>query len=89
MRRHPYPRGLAPTVPGDQWISQKDAASRLDMSIWRIGFVIANDHLEMVENVEREPGVSVKSLHRELLWREAARTRDKARRLMGDILNWF
>jgi hypothetical protein len=70
-------------------VDQADAASELGVGLWRIGVLIANDHLQAVETGDRRMGVSRASLDSEATWRRGAGLGGRVRRLGRDTINWF
>ena len=72
-----------------EWVSQYDAAKELGLSMFRLSFVLANDHLDSVENSKNEQGVTRKSLVVEKQWRQNASLFKKFIRILSDIINWI
>lgn len=76
-------------VEDTEWVSQYDAAKELNLSMFRLAFVLANDHLDPVENPKKEQGVTRKSLAVEKQWRKDASLFKKFARILSDIINWI
>jgi len=85
-----YPEGMAVELEPPLWVSQYDAAGVLGVNIFRIGYLIAHDHLDPAETASREMGVTRASLDEELRWwREASRLRRWLLRPLRDSVNSF
>lgn len=76
-------------VDDSEWASQYDAAKELKLGMFRLSFVLANDHLDSVENSKKEQGVTRKSIAAEKQWRKDASFFKKFVRTLSDIINWI
>ena len=81
--------GTIVQVQGSDWMSQFDAAEALNVSVFRIGHLIANRHLVPAENEQGEAGVTRESVDRESAWRSTASGVRRAIRLLRDMVNWL
>jgi len=57
-----------PQLEAPAWVSQREAARELNVAVLRIGLLIANEHLEAAEDLERNMGVTRISLDAERRW---------------------
>jgi hypothetical protein len=70
---YPEPlRSHTPTVDGEQWMSQFQAADALGVSMMRVGLLIQSGQLEPVHNPAGQAGVSTTSVKREQQRRHGA-----------------
>jgi hypothetical protein len=76
-------------VSQDQWVSQAEAAERLHVHIFRIGWAIACETLDAAENPAGEAGVTVASVDREMQWRTNASWTAKVRRGIRNAIRWL
>ena len=74
-------------VSDDEWMSQNQAAGQLEVSIFRVGLLIAKNDLQPCENESGVAGVTVASVNREVEWRAKATILDKFKRSFGYVLN--
>lgn len=81
-------RSLVEVVEDAEWVSQFDAADHLGVGVFRIGSLIANDHLVPAENPNGLAGVTRTSVEVEREWRASASLLQRLRRLVSDALNW-
>lgn len=88
-RRYPEPLLRVPQVPDDTWLSQPEAARQLGIVLFRVGVLIACDHLAPAENSAGRAGVTITSVEAEKTWRDSATRRAKALRLLKDSLSFF
>lgn len=65
-------RGRVAQVSDVDWVSQFDAAERLDLSMWAIGQFIATGRLTPEENPAGQAGVTRASIDAEASWRRSA-----------------
>ncbi|MFI6893947.1 DNA-binding protein [Streptomyces sp. NPDC050256] len=88
---HRYPKLLmrVPQVPDDAWLSQPEAARQLGIVLFRIGVLIACDHLAPAEDSAGRAGVTITSVEAEKAWRDSATRRAKALRLLKDTIRFF
>ena len=84
-----YPKGYAVLLKQPAWVDQADAARELGVSMWRIGVLIANDHLQTAETSDLRMGVSRASLDAEAAWRAGAGIGGRVSRLGRDAINWI
>ena len=77
------------TVPQDQWMSQADAAQRLNVNIFRIGWALACENLDPAESPSGGAGVTVASVDRELHWRANATWGARLRRGIRSTVRWL
>ena len=68
VRRH-LENSNVPQLESPAWVSQREAARELNVAVLRIGLLIANEHLEAAEDLERNMGVTRISLDAERRWR--------------------
>lgn len=88
--RQGYPdRVNAPVVSGAEWVSQFEAGRELGVSLFRVGMLIGNRHLDPAENSDGVAGVTRVSLDRELEWRRRSGLIRRAGRTMGDLIWWI
>ncbi len=87
--RSRYPRGYALTVPDAEFVSQWDAAAQLGISVGRVDWRVACEHLEPAEDAARTMGVTRASLEREVEWQRRATRWSKVRRVIGNTLRWI
>ncbi|WP_326662606.1 DNA-binding protein [Streptomyces sp. NBC_00385] len=88
-RRYPKLLLRVPRVPDDALLSQPEAARQLGIALFRIGVLIACDHLVPAETSAGKAGVTIISVEAERTWRESATRRAKARRLLKDTIGFF
>ncbi|MFE9859886.1 DNA-binding protein [Streptomyces sp. NPDC005780] len=88
-RRYPKLLLRVPQVPDDTWLSQPEAARQLGIALFRIGVLIACDHLAPAENSAGRAGVTITSVEAEKTWRGSATRRAKALRLLKDSIRFF
>ena len=95
MSKRGYPKVMdnwsnAPTPAStpDQWASQPEAAAQLNVSLARIGLIIANGHLQPATSPTGEAGVTATSLASELQWRREATFLAKVLRTVRDTIHW-
>ena len=85
-RSREYPR-VAVTVfrapNNDRLMSQYDAARELGISVYRVGWLVACEHLTGVGYE-----VTTESVHAELAWRQSASIASKCGRLLRDIVSF-
>ena len=96
MTKRGYPKVMdnwsnAPTSVSTphQWASQPEAAAQLNVSLARIGLIIANGHLQPATSPTGEAGVTATSLATELQWRRNATLGQKTFRIIRDTFHWF
>ena len=70
-------------------MSQREAARELNVAVLRIGLLIANEHLEAAEDLERNMGVTRISLDAERRWRQETPLAVRLLRPLRDSVNWF
>lgn len=78
-----------PQVGSPAWVSQREAARRLNVSVLRVGLLIANEHLEPAEDGERNMGVTLISLAAERRWRRETPLALRLLRPFRDAVNWL
>lgn len=88
-RRYPKRLLRVPQVPDAAWLSQPEAARQLGIALFRIGVLIACDHLAPAENSTGRAGVTIISVEAEKTWRDNATRRAKALRLLKDAIGFF
>lgn len=76
-------------VTQDQWMSQAEAAARLNVSVFRVGWAIANGNLVPADSPAGEAGVTVESVDDEIRWRANATWAAKLSRRIRRTLRWF
>jgi hypothetical protein len=76
-------------VSQDQWMSQVEAAERLNVNIFRVGWAIACENLDPADSPEGEAGVTVASVDREVEWRANATWTARVRRAIRSTVRWF
>jgi hypothetical protein len=80
--------GIRP-VAADEWVSVTDAARMLGTPPHRVENLIANGHLEAAVRPSDGLGTTCASVEREIAWRRASSWWRKARRAVGDAMNWI
>lgn len=88
MRHWKSARQPVVTTP-DEWISQAEAAERLNVSVFRVGWAIACENLDPADSPAGEAGVTVASVDRELRWRANATWAAKVRRGIRSSARWL
>lgn len=92
-----FPWGYAVEVAEADWLSQPDAAEALNVSLWTIAILIANDRLEAAETTAQQwgaprrpmPGVTRSSVEREWEWRRSASFWRRLTRWLRYVFNSF
>ncbi len=83
-----YPGRLGRSVPvvaDDAWVSQFDAADRLDVGVGRIGLVLQGRRLDPVHDQRGRAGVDRESVDRESARRADASALRRAWLLLADV----
>lgn len=92
-----YPQGYAVQVEPGAWVSQWEAAQILGVGILRIGWLVANGHLEPAETEGHLDGIDMRgpamgvtraSLKEEQRWRREAPRSRRLRRGLVDTVEW-
>lgn len=91
-----YLPNSVPIVDEAEWMSQYDAAEALGINIVRVGWLVANDHLDAVETTGQVwpdsgrpvPGVTREGVERELRWRQETARWRKLRRVVADLMDY-
>lgn len=73
----------------DQWLSQAEAAQRLNVGVLRISWAIACENLDPANNPAGEAGVTLTSVDREIQWRANATWGARFRRALRSTVRWF
>ncbi|MEW2051067.1 DNA-binding protein [Streptomyces sp. NPDC005476] len=76
------------TAEDDAWMSQREAARHLGVTLIRVGMLIANRRLIPTESLAGQAGVTTASVQAEETWRATATKRAKLARLLKDTINW-
>lgn len=84
-----YPRGMASTVSEPEFVSQEQAAAELGITVGRVGWRIACEHLDAAENADRKMGVTRLSLDKELAWQRTAGIGRRVRRQVWNLVQWI
>lgn len=86
-----YPRvmGNIAVVEDQDWMSQFDAAEALHCSAFRIGSLIANEHLVPAETEAGVAGVTKASVDAEHEWRSSVSMFRRALRVLQDTVRWL
>jgi hypothetical protein len=85
-----YPRTMnIHEVSDEEWVSQRDAARELNISIWRVAFLLWHGHLEPCENSAKKAGVTRSSLIEEKKWRERSTLDERIWRTLKDSINFL
>ena len=87
MRR--WKNAPQPVTTEDEWISQAEAAERLNVSVFRVGWAIACENLAPADTPAGEAGVTLASVDRELRWRANATWAAKVRRGIRSSVRWL
>ena len=87
-RRYPKYSNV-PQMESPAWVSQRQAARELSVSVLRIGLLMANEHLEPAEDSERNMGVTRISLDAERRWRRETPLAIRFLRPVRDTVNRF
>jgi hypothetical protein len=70
-------------------VGQYEAAQELNVTVLRVGLLIANQHLDGAEDLERNMGVTRVSLDAELRSRRETPLAIRLLRPLRDAVNWF
>ena len=76
------------TLDPPEWVSQPDAAGKLQIAVFRVGFLLAHEHLQAAVTAWDEPGASAASLDEELRWRREAPIFKRLLRPLRDAVRW-
>jgi hypothetical protein len=91
-RKYPKVMGAWSNAPADaeagEWVSQADAAEALNVTVLRIGWLIACERLTAV-NGPNGAGVTRASLDSEVAWRKQATFSRRLGRCIQNIVRWF
>jgi hypothetical protein len=74
-------------VTRDQWMSQLQAAERLNVNIFRVGWAIACENLDAADSPAGEAGVTAASVDRELQRRANATWVARVRRVISNTVH--
>jgi hypothetical protein len=77
------------SVAADEWVSVTDAARMLGTPPHRVENLIANGHLVAATDPSDDLGTTGASVEQEILWRRETTWWRKARRAVGDTMNWI
>jgi hypothetical protein len=80
--------GIRP-VAADEWVSVADAARMLGTPAHRVDNLIAYGHLVAATSSSGDLGTTAVSVEREIVWRRETTWWRKARRAVGDAINWI
>jgi hypothetical protein len=80
--------GIRP-VAADEWVSVTGAARMLGTPAHRVDNLIANGHLVAATSPSDDLGTTGASVEREIVWRRQTTWWRKARRAVGDAMNWI
>lgn len=78
-----------PQLESPAWVSQREAAREMNVAVLRIGLLIANEHLEAKEDLERNMGVTRISLDAERRWWQETLRLSAGYVPLRDSVNWF
>src|SRR3954451_8409423 len=76
-------------VTEDQWMSQAEAAERLNVNIFRVGWALACGNLDPADSPVGEAGVTAASVDREIQWRANATSAARVRRGVRSTVRWL
>ena len=76
-------------VAQNEWISQLDAAQRLNVNVFRVGWALTCEILDPADSPTGEAGVTLASVDREILWRANATWGQRVRRGIRSTVRWF
>jgi hypothetical protein len=76
-------------VAADEWVSVTEAARMLGTPPHRVENLIANGHLVAATSPLDDLGTTGASVEREIVWRRETAWWRKARRAIGDAMNWI
>jgi hypothetical protein len=82
-------RGGIRPVETHEWVSVTDAARMLDTPPHRVENLIANGHLVAATSPSDDLGTTGASVDQEIVWRREATWWRKAKRAVGDAMNWI
>jgi crotonobetainyl-CoA:carnitine CoA-transferase CaiB-like acyl-CoA transferase len=77
------------SVAADEWVSVADAARMLGTPPHRVENLIAHGHLVAATSPSDDLGTTGASIEREIVWRRETTWWLKARRAVGDAMNWI
>jgi hypothetical protein len=83
-----YSGGIRP-VAADEWVSVADAARMLGTPPHRVENLIANGHLAAATSPSDDLGTTGVSIEREVAWCRETTWWRRARRAVGDAMNWI
>jgi hypothetical protein len=81
--------GAIRPVTADEWVSVTDAARMLGTPVHRVENLIANGHLVAATSPSDDLGTTGAFVGQEIVWRQEATWWRKARRAVGDAMNWI